>query len=66
MTLIFRITSCPIEGCNYNKKKRCMLDRMQMHRFQGELILNHDSDDCQAKQQLNEYKLTKIVSGDKS
>lgn len=65
MTMIFKIPHCPIEGCLYNKKKRCMLDKMQMHRFKGELVLNHNSDNCRAKQQLNEHKLLKIVSGGK-
>ena len=60
--LFFHVSNCPEHGCMYNKTGRCMLDKANIKTFKNGLIIPHSSDVCQAKQQLNEHKLEKILS----
>ena len=57
----FTIHECKVAGCIYNRQGKCSLHGLKIVQFSS-LILNHGSDICQAKEQLNAFKMENILS----
>jgi len=58
----FVINSCPNNGCqHWRNRDRCVKHGQDIYQQINYLMYMHDSDFCQARKQVDNYRLTNLI-----